>query len=363
MSAELAYCPDAASRLDRLRALYARGDPDIALAVMEVPSGAIRDFAARHAPGECAAPALDERCRFWDALLAERRAIADDSIPSTYLTEMDQGLYGGLVGGQAHFVADPATGWISSMLFPLLESWAGFEKLRADFEGEWGRRYLAQLAAFVSAAAGKFGVSHFILIDSLNFVFELFGAGRTYAELLDNPDKVRRAIDFAFDLNIKVQDIFFKQVPLLAGGTCSNAGQWVPGRIVSESVDPFHMTSADYFEEWGREPIERIFRRYDGGLIHIHGNGRHLLKAVASIRGLKGIYLGDDRGFPPAFEVLPGIRREVGDIPLMLGVPYADFQRALTEKRVPGGALYYVKDVPDVAAANRLMERLRALRR
>lgn len=43
-------------------------------------------------------------------------------------------------------------------------------------------------------------------------------------------------------------------------------------------------------------------------------------------------------------------------MPLMLGVPYAVFQRALEGKKVPGGALYYVKDVPDVAAANRLME-------
>jgi len=224
MSVEIAYCPNAAARLSRLRALYARGDPNIVLAVMEVPSGAVQDFGVRYPPGECATPSLDERCHFWDALLAERCAIADDSIPSAYLTEMDQGLYGGLVGGQAHFVADPATGWISSMLFPLLENWDGFEKLRADFGGEWGRRYQAQLAAFVRAAAGKFGVSHFILIDSLNFVFELFGAGRTYAELLDNPDKVRRAIDFAYDLNAKVQDMFFERVPLLAGGTCSNAG-------------------------------------------------------------------------------------------------------------------------------------------
>lgn len=39
MSAEIAYCPDAAARLSRLRALYAREDPNIVLAVMEVPSG------------------------------------------------------------------------------------------------------------------------------------------------------------------------------------------------------------------------------------------------------------------------------------------------------------------------------------
>ena len=66
----------------------------------------------------------------------------------------------------------------------------------------------------------------------------------------------------------------------------SNFAQWVPGRIVSESIDPYHMTSVDYFEQWGREPAERILRHFDGGVIHIHGNGRHLLEAAATLQGL-----------------------------------------------------------------------------
>ena len=86
---------------------------------------------------------------------------------------------------------------------------------------------------------------------------------------------VRRAIDFGFDLNVRVQRAFFDAVPLFEGGTFSNFAQWIPGRIVSESLDPYHMTSVAYFERWGREPAERILAAFDGGVIHIHGNGRH----------------------------------------------------------------------------------------
>ena len=43
------------------------------------------------------------------------------------------------------------------------------------------------------------------------------------------------------------------------------------------------MTSVAYFEQWGREPAERILGAFDGGVIHIHGNGRHLLEAAATL--------------------------------------------------------------------------------
>lgn len=363
METTLLYGPDAGARIERLRSLYEDRPLDRIFAVMHLPPGrAIREFARTYTADFCDYPDPAARIRFWDAHFSERRDVHDDCIPSAYLSEMDQGLYGGLLGGAARFLAEPATGWISSMVPPLLEDWAGFDRLAIDFDGEWGRRYRRQLEVFRAGAAGRFTVSHFILIDSLNFVFELFGASRTYEAAIDNPDRVRQAIAFGHELNVRVQDAFFAHIPLLAGGTCSAAAQWMPGRIVSESIDPFHMTSADYFEEWGRAPAERIMTHYDGGLIHLHGNGRHLLEAAVTLKGLKAIYLGDDRGYPQAFDILPDLRRRAGDMPLLLSVTLPDFAAALDAHALTGGALYHVAGVPDAATANRLMERVRAYR-
>jgi hypothetical protein len=275
---------------------------------------------------------------------------------------MDQGLYGGLLGGKVQFMAHPDNGWISSMVAPLLGDWAEFEALRFDRSAVWFDRYVRQLQVFVRAAAGKFGVSHFILIDGLNFVFELLGATRTYLSLIERPEMVRRAIDFAFELNVAIHETFFEHVGLLRNGTASNMVQWAPGRIVSESVDPFHMTSVRYFEDWGREPAERIFARFDGGCLHIHGNGRHLLEAVATLGGLKAIFLGDDRGFPPAFDVLPQLRARTGDVPLVVQVEFDRFADALKRRALSGGVLYKVSDAPDAGTANRLMEEVRRYR-
>ena len=359
---QIAYKPNAEGVLTRLRGLYDRRADGRIFAEMDVPSPALAAFRRDHPEGFCSAPDPRERIAFWDGLLRERAAVEDDSIPSAYLSEFDQGLYGGLVGGEVRFLCDPETGWISSMVPPLIADWDEFDKMRLDEGHPWFKRYLDQLAIFAEGAGDRFGLSHFILVDSLNFVFELFGATRTYLELFDHPERVRQAVEFAFALNLKVHETFFDRTPRLAGGTFSNMVEWIPGRVISESVDPFHMTSVDYFEEWGREPVERIISRFDGGVLHLHANGRHLLPAVKSVRGLKAVFMADDRGFLPAFEALPGFKPVAGDLPLVLNAEFGAFRAALDEHRLTGGAFYKVKRVPDVDTANRLMEKVRAYR-
>ncbi len=362
MEFPLRYCPDGAARIERLRGLFTNRPQDRIFARMEVETNALRKFAAHYKPGYTDCPDVAPRVAFWDELWAERAAIHDDSIPSAYLSEMDQGLYGGIVGGKVQFMAHPENGWISSMVPPILEDWAGFPELAINHQSPWYSFYLQELELFRAAGQGKFGISHFILIDGLNFVFELFGATQTYLELVDHPEMVRKAIEFAYQLNLDVQRTFFQHAPLLEGGTCSNMVEWIPGRIVSESVDPFHMTSVDYFEKWGREPVERILAAFDGGVVHIHGNGRHLLEAVSTVRGLKAVFLADDLYFPSAFSLLGRLRRRLGDLPVVVKVEFPEFVAALESHRLEGGVLYKVQKVRDVETANHTMDRVREYR-
>jgi hypothetical protein len=327
-----------------------------------VPTEAMQRFRQRYTSPDCDYPAPEERAAFWDDHLRQRAAVEDDSMPAAYLSEFDQGLYGGLLGGEVRFMPHPEAGWIPSMVPPLLNDWSEFDDLHFDPAGAWWQRYLHQLRLFVQASRGKWGISHFILIDSLNFVFELVGATETYLAVEERPETVRRAVELAFDLNVRVQEQFFDTVPRYRDGTFSNFAQWLPGRIVSESLDPFHMTRVDYFERWGREPAERMLRRFDGGVIHIHGNGRHLLPAAATLDGLKAILLLDDRGYPRAFDVLEELQRHTGPVPLSVMAPYPAFLERLERHSLPCGVLYQVLDVPDIDSANRLMERVRRYR-
>jgi len=362
MDTPLDYFSGGQEVLDRLKRLFVDRDQELVLAAMSPPSAVIAEFARGHEAGPCGCPDPVDRTAFWDAFLKERSAVRDDSVPSAYLTEMDQGLYGGAVGGRARFLCDTGNGWISSMIEPILDDLSEAGQLEIQTEGEWFERYRRHLGVYVQAAQGRFGISHFILIDGLNFVFELVGATQTYLEAIERPELVRQAIDFAFDLNVRVQRFFFENSPALQGGTFSNMVQWIPGRVVSESVDPFHMASVDFFEEWGRANVERMFAEFDGGVVHIHGNGRHLMEAVATVKGLKAIWLGDDKGFPLAFEVLPELKTRAGPMPLLLTVDCQVFAEALDARRLTPGVFYNVSNVPDVDTANRLMDRVRDYR-
>lgn len=358
---QLALCPNLEETLTRLTLLYAREAPDRIFAVMNTPSEALEAFAAYHTEGYCEYPDLHERLEFWAAHLARKRSIEDDSIPSVYLSECDQGLYGGIVGGKVRYMAHPENGWISSMVPPILRNWEEFDSISVDRNSNVYKRYFEQLRAYSGVGEGQYGISHLILIDSMNFIFELFGAESAYELMLDRPLLGGRICRFAYELNKSVQDTFFEYGSLF-GGTCSNMAQWLPGKIISESVDPFHMTSVADFDRWGREWVETIFAAYDGGVVHIHGNGRHLLSEVASIDGMRAIRLGDDNGYPRSFEVLPDIRRAVGELPLIVDCGYDDFSSALMSRSLIGGVLYVVTDVPNADEANSIMDKVRCYR-
>jgi hypothetical protein len=361
----LHYKPGAVTAVERLRALYERRAADRIFAAFEVSdpdSPVLAEFRRIHPAGPCDYPDPSDRVAFWDRLLARQAPLEDDALPLAYLGEMDQGLYGGLLGGDVRFDCDPARGWISSMVSPLLADWSGLVSLRFSPEHPWFRRYLAQLRTFVAGAAGRFGICPFVAINGLNFAFELVGATETYTGMLDRPEELRRALDLAFEVNAAVFDAFFENVPLFHGGTFDYWCGWLPGRTIMESVDPFHQTSARHFEEWGRGPLERLFARYDGGEVHVHGNGRHLLEAVSTVAGLKAVFLEDDTGSAPAFEVLDELKARTGDVPLVVRAEFPDFVARLSRRELPGGVLYRVRGAPGVSAVTACLDEVRAYR-
>ena len=162
----IGYKPGAGDVIGRLKSLYERKAGDRVFADFQIPSLTMDQFRADHAEGYTSYPDPHERARFWDSLLKEKVLCEDDQIPSAYLSEFDQGLYGALIGGEIQFLNDPGTGWISSMVKPMIEDLTQFQLRPFEESHPWFSKYLHQLEVFSSVSENRFGLSHFILIDS-----------------------------------------------------------------------------------------------------------------------------------------------------------------------------------------------------
>jgi len=329
---------------------------------MNIPNLLIEKYRTEDIDGEVGYPDIAKRAAFWDKTLSIFKNLKDDSIPSCYLSELDEGLYGGLLGGETKFIHSCSNGWISSMTVPFLKNLDYVEEFKLEEENEWFKRYKTQLGQFIDKADGKYAISHFVLSNGLNLFFELRGATNTYYDVMETPDKAGLLVDFAIKLNIWVHEVFFNTVGLIHGGTASINAQWLPGRIVFESVDPFHLTSPDMFEEWGRKPIQKVFDFFDGGIVHLHSNGHHLLENIISLNRLKCIVFYDEDFGTPTYMKLNSLSSKSGGIPMVIPIPYEVFVDKLVKKELPTNILYDVKGAPDVKTSNEVMDEVKNYR-
>ncbi len=346
--------------ISRMKDLYGGLGVDHIYAKMNIPNPVLEFFANTFDDGPVNQPDVKERSIFWDEVLSIYSNLEDDSIPSCYLSEFDQGLYAGLLGGKVKYLRHAASGWISSMVEPFINDIKEINNFYFDENCTIYKNYINQMEIFKKQGQGKFGISHFICLDGVNFMFELRGATQTYYDLIDYPDEAKKIIDFSTKLCIKVQDDFFKTIGLLQGGTVSNVSQWLPGKIVSESVDAFHLTSSQMFEEWGLDVVKTLFNHFNGGVIHLHTNGHHLINSISKIRGLKCIVFLDENFAEPCYKKLDELSRLCGRIPMVISIPFEEFVNKLESKELPKNILYDVLKVPDIKTANEIMKKVQS---
>ena len=359
----LSYKKNSKDVISRLTDLYTGNGRDRIFASMSIPNPVLAEYRINNSAGVVSYPDPRGRIEFWDSCLSHSADLEDDSIPSVYLSEFDQGLYGGLLGGPVCFLNDPDTGRVTSMTEAFWDDLSQVASLALPGPGQlWYDRMMNQFEVYAQACKGKFLCSHFICVASMNLMFELRGATNSFVDMLDDFETMRQVLDFSIGLNTLVQDAFFETTGLYEGGTASNMVQWAPGRIISESVDPFHLTRPDVFDQFGREYVEKVIAPYDGAVIHLHANGYRLLPHVSDIEKVIAVRLIDDVYNPRAIDSIEKYLPQSRGVPLILQIPYGDFIDLLNNGKLPGNVFYRVGGVPSLDEANRAMEKVRSYR-
>jgi len=105
-----------------------------------------------------------------------------------------------------------------------------------------------------------------------------------------------------------------------------------------------------------------MFANFDGGIVHIHGNGHHLIEKVSTLKGLKCIALLDEPFNPPVYEKLDTLAEKRGNMPFHVSIPFSQFVSKLSKKQLHTNVFYDVTQVPDIKTANEVMEEVRSYR-
>jgi hypothetical protein len=351
--------------LDRLLAYAERrlGRGIVAAVQIPPPEAASAGDASddRTALEECVSVSDLEGCvqRAAAAVRSFPRDGLSDHLPWIYPTlNFGESVWSGFFGATIRFSGTRAHTW-SYCADPPLKDLVQFPLGALDTTNYWYRKMIEVTTHYVRHLPPQCDLTPFIFMDCMNLLVELRGATAAYTDLYDYPEKMTPFMDWSVDVNNAFYDA---QADLMREFTSHAFGghafqRYSSARIPNLSIDAYGMCAPEVYRQWGLKQHQRIVRRYGGGRLHIHGNGRHLCELVAQVEGLTTCGMGDDVGYPPAWTIVKELKERMAPVPIEIDIPMPEFAQGLRQRTLLSG-VYYRTIARSLAEANAIMERV-----
>jgi len=341
----LFYKPCIDESVERFRELWAKEAQDRILVKIDIqdPENPTVMQAMSHVPDYKAM--VDE----WEMGFELNRGIEDDNLPIVY-GELGGYILGGILGADVRWGAGGA---YSSKLISDMKHFE--EQLKFDENNRYYKMQIEYLKYLSKRSKGKFGFTEMITIDGLNFL-DCVRHGDAYTDLYDYPNEINKIMEFASDLNMKLVKEQRNYIDTYRGGRFNFYQIWTPGEAIFISVDAYGQCSADVFEKYGREYVQRMIDEFNGGWLHVHSDAMRLLPNYVRLENLIAIGFEDWIKPPRAILNIDDIIEITGDIPLMINIEREELLNMMGVGTLPGNTLYWVGGVTSVEDANRIAE-------
>ncbi len=239
-------------------------------------------------------------------------------------------------------------------------SWVEMEALRLDQENPWVKKYVEFAEALVRHSAGRYPVSHGALIGPCDILGELRGHTQSILDILEEPERARRALWRATHVFDEITVEIWKHLPLFHGGYFDGMYQlWAPGSIIRMQEDASGLYSPALYRKF-LQPLDRYLAgRYANSFIHLHSTSMFILDAFLEIEELRCLEINNDAIGPALSEMLPYFRmvQAAKRSLLIRGSLTPDDARLLMDHLDPRGLylLVVVKDRPEAEALRPLL--------
>ena len=339
------YKPRIDESVDRFKTLWAREAQDRILVKIDIqdPGNPTVMQAMSQAPDYKAM--VDE----WEKGFEINRTIVDDNLPIVY-GELGGYILGGFLGAD---VSWGAGGAYSGKLIKDMKHYR--EYLNFDENNRYYKMQIDYVKYLSKRSRGRFGFTEMITIDGLNFL-DCVRHGDAYTDIYDYSVEIKEIMAFASDFNIKLVKEQRKYIDTYRGGRFNFYQIWTPDETIFISVDAYGQCSADVFEKYGREYVQRLIDEFKGGWLHVHSDAMRLLSNYVKLENLIAIGLEDWIKPPRAILHIDDIIRITGDIPLMINIEKDELLNMMDAGTLPGNVLYWVGGVTDSQEANRIAE-------
>ncbi|MBI2843876.1 MAG: hypothetical protein HYX78_10790 [Armatimonadetes bacterium] len=323
--------PNAEEVLGRLRDFWRQTDRSTILCQINIREEELpRDAFMRFVPD--VPKMFEDYIFFFDS----RKRVADDTLP-VVAPNFGAGINAGFFGAPVRY------GYGTSFADHVVNDVADLDAVDWGLENRNIGLSLDALAYFREHSQGRVWVGATPLLNPVDLAFYLVGTDLFY-DMNDRPEAVHLLLEKITDKFLRLEEMTMGRVDNDFGGRFEGwMNWWVPGSAICVGDDQLYSCSRESYNEFGLPYQQRVLDHFGGGWYHLHTNGVHLLPEIAKLKGLICLEVSDDPNTPVrGWDILPEIRRTLGDIPMKVAVRPREFAQSLAAGKLFGNVIYNV---------------------
>lgn len=220
-----------------------------------------------------------------------------------------------------------------------------------DHEDPWMLKTVEFLQKMRDRSAGRWPIGTTRMRGISDLLSALYGGTEFIMAMLDRPDEVRQACERLTDFWIAYGRLQLEHIPLFHGGVGSfYYNMWAPPGTVWHQEDAAALLSPRLYDEFIREPDERIVAAFDGCIMHQHPT-KFVPTDFYVKMGFTALELHVDRGGPSAKDLYAAHMKILKYVPLCIWGDLSEADLDWIFSRLPDAGVAVLAVVDDAARA------------